>query len=548
MFFSDSELYTEILIHHYQAPSGYCFDISCYDEIMDNPELPSYNKDIMIDNFIEIAKNDFTKFKEGPANKHLIYAMGKDFAYQKASRNYKNIDKLIEYVNERTSETGIEAIYSTPSCYMKGIYEDYVNFYPDYEWPSKSDDFFPYASSEHSYWTGFFTSRPTLKYYERQSNNLLQVAKQVASLYGNEITGKIYANQSDINVLKRAMGTMQHHDAVTGTEKQNVAEDYALSLHEGSKAVQAYMGPILLSEAGVEFPMGGNNFLCPLANISQCQLTENFGDNLVVLVYNPLTVPISKVIRFPVVATNLEVVDSSGQQLPMEFIPVNDFVKKIPGRDSNAEYDVIFKAENLPPLGYATFHLHKTNSIHHDNVIKKRNAIQKDLDDVIASVGYYQSANSDGQPSGAYIFRPNQTEKNILRQENVEVIEGSLVKELWVTTSQDWASFIQRQYASSDEIEVEWLVGPLPSVGAGTEVVMVYSSGLVSTTEEKQEFWTDSNGRQMIRRLQDTRFSYDLEDGEKIEPVTSNYYPINTGNYHISKSIGNSLLVIFFQL
>lgn len=46
-------------------------------------------------------------------------------------------------------------------------------------WPSKTDDFFPYANSKHSYWTGFFTSRPTLKYMERYTNALLQVSKQV---------------------------------------------------------------------------------------------------------------------------------------------------------------------------------------------------------------------------------------------------------------------------------------------------------------------------------------------------------------------------------
>ncbi len=71
---------------------------------------------------------------------------------------------------------------------------------------------------------------------ERQSNALLQVAKQIQVLLGSSSSRtlrdsmgdhRIYANQSDIDVLKRAMGTMQHHDAVTGTEKQHVAEDYA---------------------------------------------------------------------------------------------------------------------------------------------------------------------------------------------------------------------------------------------------------------------------------------------------------------------------------
>ena len=62
------------------------------------------------------------------------------------------------------------------------MFDEYMTNYPDYEWATKDDDFFPYASGEHSYWTGFFTSRPTLKYMERQHNNLLQAAKQVKAL------------------------------------------------------------------------------------------------------------------------------------------------------------------------------------------------------------------------------------------------------------------------------------------------------------------------------------------------------------------------------
>lgn len=40
----------------------------------------------------------------------------------------------------------------------------------------KKDDFFPYADGPHMFWTGFFTSRPALKRYERLSYNFLQVS------------------------------------------------------------------------------------------------------------------------------------------------------------------------------------------------------------------------------------------------------------------------------------------------------------------------------------------------------------------------------------
>lgn len=37
----------------------------------------------------------------------------------------------------------------------------------------------------------------------------------------------------DLNTMREAMGVLQHHDAVTGTEKQHVAFDYARLLSEG---------------------------------------------------------------------------------------------------------------------------------------------------------------------------------------------------------------------------------------------------------------------------------------------------------------------------
>ena len=42
----------------------------------------------------------------------------------------------------------------------------------------------------------------------------------------------------DLNTMREAMGVLQHHDAVTGTEKQQVAFDYARMLYKGFEECQ----------------------------------------------------------------------------------------------------------------------------------------------------------------------------------------------------------------------------------------------------------------------------------------------------------------------
>ncbi len=39
--------------------------------------------------------------------------------------------------------------------------------------------------------------------------------------------------EGNISLMKEAMGVMQHHDAVTGTSKQFVIDDYIRILHRG---------------------------------------------------------------------------------------------------------------------------------------------------------------------------------------------------------------------------------------------------------------------------------------------------------------------------
>ena len=83
----------------------------------------------------------------------------------------------------------------------------------------------------------------------------------------------------------------QHHDAVTGTEKQYVTEDYHIRL---DNSVQNFLD-CASEQANIEI----GQYNCPLLNISQCDATEN-KKSFYISVYNPLPRNRSWVIRVPI--------------------------------------------------------------------------------------------------------------------------------------------------------------------------------------------------------------------------------------------------------
>ena len=90
--------------------------------------------------------------------------------------------------------------------------------------------------------------------------------------------------------LGHAVAVTQHHDAVTGTEKQYVTEDYHRRLDKG---VQDFL------HCASQIDIGIGRYNCPLLNISQCDATEN-KKSFYVSVYNPISRNRSSVIRLPI--------------------------------------------------------------------------------------------------------------------------------------------------------------------------------------------------------------------------------------------------------
>lgn len=127
--------------------------------------------------------------------------------------------------------------------------------------------------------------------------------------------------------------------------------------------------------------------------------------------------------------------------------------------------------------------------------------------------------------SGAYIFKPRtQTPMIIAEDVRIKVLKSKLVEELHVSTS-DVTYFVVRLYNETPYIEVDWIVGPIPiDDGVGKDIIIKYKTNL----KNKGTFFTDSNGRQTIKRRVNARGSYIYE---KVLPITGNYYPVTSKIY-----------------
>ncbi|KAJ8919646.1 hypothetical protein NQ315_006173, partial [Exocentrus adspersus] len=538
-----SDIFTGVMYNTYAPPKGFCFDIICTDDpIIDDKKSSDYNVDRRVDEFLAYVKN----MTDGYATNNVIVTMGEDFTYQNAEVWFKNLDKLIHYANLRQANgSKYNLLYSTPSCYVKAIYDE---THGKAKWLVKEDDFFPYASDPHSFWTGYFTSRPTIKRFEREGNNFLQVCKHLYALadLGPE-------DRVDLNAMREAMGVMQHHDAVTGTEKEHVAHDYAKILSTGIDECEIITNQALsklIDGTGYKHPEidpmpGTTDFtICRLLNTSQCEFTET-NDNFVVTVYNPLSRSVSKFIRLPVTGIHYTVQDPKGKLVVNQMIPIAQPILRIPGRQSAATSELVFQATDVPPLGFNSYFVRKTDQpiiIEQPTVSNTSGAVfEIDPDtgfisqitannkrlNISQEFFYYNgfvgdNTKASNRSSGAYIFRPFGEAVQVAAKASVKVYQGLLVSEVHQEFN-EWVSQIVRIYEGENYVEFDWLIGPIPVTDNhfGKEVITRYKTRLNSDSV----FYTDSNGRELVKRVRNFRPTWKVS---LQEPVAGNYYPVTS--------------------
>ncbi|XP_067244068.1 lysosomal alpha-mannosidase [Chanodichthys erythropterus] len=535
-----ADLFTGVLPNGYNPPEGFCWDQLCSDApIRDDPDLEDYNVDEIVQKFLNASYKQATFYKTN----HIIMTMGSDFQYENANLWYKNLDKLIKYVNALQAKgSKVNVLYSTPSCYLQEL--NLANL----TWPLKTDDFFPYADDAHDFWTGYFTSRPALKLYERLSNSRLQTCNQLEVLGGPKSTSGPFG-EGDSDTMKRAMGVAQHHDAVSGTEKQHVAYDYARRLATGWAHCEVLVGNSLAVLSGSEAP----RVFCENLNISVCPLTES-SHKFSMNVYNPLGRTVSWPVRLPVNGSMYSVTDANGKAVDSQVVPLSKSTQEVRRNRGYAKGELVFQVE-APPLGYSTYIISMvqdeppassskptaTRSIQNKflkvtfddstGLLSSLTNLETQQTIRLTQNFYWYNASAGNnkestQPSGAYIFRPNSSDPFIINKTaEIQIVTVSNVVQEVTQWFSPWVSQVVRLYKDRRELELEWTVGPVPvSDGLGKEVI----TRLDTDIESSGYFYTDSNGREVLERRKDYRPTWDLK---QTEPVAGNYYPINSRAY-----------------
>lgn len=617
---------------NYGSPGGYCLDVNC------GPGQKSFiDKDRealigMVKDFLLSVQQQSIRTK----GDHVMLTMGSDFQYQRASVNFANLDLLIGTImNLQEDEAinipmlfgpdydAINIFYSSPEYYTACKYNETVRHRTrtktktdtrinnnanhttsangwnrsetssssPVEWSIKKDDFFPYSDCPHCFWTGYFTSRPALKRFERVASSFLLAARQVESTPYREsnANGRGDANlknesllcEDPMGLLEDAVGVLQHHDGVSGTSKQHVAYDYAKTLQAGIDAVvpctiRKLKHLLLGDEDGASEKYLKDLTYCQLLNETKCGISvaatatvtatmQNGEDetgnakDLYVIVYNGLASNRSATIDLPIGSNGNYIVEDL-QEGSVETINA----LRMPLRSSNHRADgdsfvLSFMALSLPAVGAKVFRIKKLDdSITSKNDLEEREdgtvKISNDHFSVLvdtktgdirriganevgklSSWGYYPSFDykkdaiqeRDFSNAGAYIFRPSipYQELQIVPTKNATIVHTSIGTDIHTTFEEPWIKTITRIRKGIPYVEIEYQIGPVPiSDGRGKEVVTRYNTNV----NNDAIFYTDSNGREFMKRQRNHRPTWDLT---VFEPVAGNYYPINAAIY-----------------
>eukprot|EP00760_Papus_ankaliazontas_P032647 PhM_4_TR5922/c0_g1_i1/m.11492/K12311/MAN2B1, LAMAN; lysosomal alpha-mannosidase len=484
---------------------------------------------------------------------HVLVPWGCDFNFENAATNFQLMDSLMAEINGNYKKYGMALFYSTPHEYISTL--NRLN----YAWPVNTDDYFLDSDNEYAYWSGYLSSRPAFKGYERRLMSDLNALDKLDT--ENKLSDAI-------RVLREALGVVQHHDSITGTEREAVRNNYQLLMSNGTHAVDDALKTHLRRSR------------CNLMNISICAATLGLsagnGASVVVEIFNPRAHAIaSMILSVPIPVPHVTVTSRPSQSVlrsqvvtAWELQLTEDRTSPTSG-ETRQPFELHFEV-SLPALGSTMVEITTTASSDSSNEFDDGNSISNEhlivsvdpdtglLDSItLKATGmtrkvqqniftYCPSAgnNASGQASGAYIFRTCEPDEKPVplttRTKNVTIIRGSLFSEIRQNfgvedrVHQTIRLYNSNNSALSRNVHLLTGIGEINiTSGVGKEVVMKFDTDVASN----DTWYQDSQGLEVQQRKRNSRPNFPYTPTEL---VAGNYYPSNVFTFLTDNNNNNN--------
>uniref|UniRef100_A0A669F496 Alpha-mannosidase n=1 Tax=Oreochromis niloticus TaxID=8128 RepID=A0A669F496_ORENI len=517
-------------------------------------------------------------------SKVLLVPLGDDFRYDKAlewDQQYINYQKLFDYMNSHP-EMHVQAQFGTLTDYFNAVYKTngVAQGSRPAGYPVLSGDFFAYADREDHYWTGYFTSRPFYKSMDRIIESHLRGAE---ILYSLAVANARHAGMegrypvSDYSLLvdaRRSVGLFQHHDAITGTAKENVVIDY------GTKLLRSLIGlKRVIINAAHFLVMKNKEFYRfyqtePFLETVMANFIYKKQTDLYLVMFNPVERERLCAVTVLVNTVRVRVLTEDGQTLPVQLSAQWSSASQMSAEVFEATFMV-----RLPPLALAVFHLYDSPdspmTLRSDTLLRLsgRGVAARAVDPLPVrsqqadSQTFYISSQSltlgfsgttgllevlkvqmqfmvygtrpSKDKSGAYLFLPDGKAKPYHQKEPpvVRVVEGPLFSEV-VAHYQHFQQTIRiYNVPGVDGLSID--ITTMVDIRDQTNKELAIR--LVTDIQSGEVFYTDLNGFQMQPRRHYLKL-----------PLQANFYPmpsqayIQDGNYrltlHTAQALGVSSL------
>ncbi|XP_052766957.1 alpha-mannosidase 2-like isoform X2 [Mya arenaria] len=537
-----------------------------YEKI--NPEIDNINVVNLSRLLYEQYRMKSSLFKHNT----VLVPLGDDFRYDHMNewdQQYVNYKKLMEYMNSKP-EWKIHVKFGTLNDFLNTVHKhsDTSKF------PIISGDFFPYSDRKAGYWTGYFTTRVFDKTFSRDVESRLRAAEimhSFASTYSKHWNRKyagLVSLARQLTSARQNYGLFLHHDAITGTERQNVAMDYEQRLFSAYNIA----GKVLTEATHFVLSRGKNSgpsnmkFLTSRKDsihLAQHNLVKLFEKESTIVIYNPTGQFRSEFVGITFDQYAIEIIDSKNRSLVYQLNPVFSNNEKV----SKSLVEVWFLTE-IAPFGVETYTVRKTSRPHKGQwaSISVRNmknlvlpsklkfkfkpelsvdgmpiSIQNEhmaayfnenygflnrvkqlsggdetgIDIDLSFVQYTSSA------SGAYTFVPDGPAIPFISTvPNIRIIEGPYLSEVQVVcpTIYHRIKLYKHKGLVGTQLHIDNTLDMASHDMASREVAMRLQT---SIQNEKGTFFTDQNGFQYIRRKR--------HPSDKIrQHIERNFYPLTT--------------------